>query len=439
MVWQTIVHSTTMIAIPDLYEKFLECSGVSTDTRQITPDCLFVALKGPSFNANQFAVEALAKGVRYCLVDDPAVAHQDGCLLVSDALTALQDLARHHRQTLRIPVIGLTGSNGKTTTKELIASVLSKKYALYATSGNLNNHIGVPLTVLAINEQHELAVVEMGANHQEEIALLSSICQPTHGLITNVGKAHLEGFGGIEGVRKGKGELFDYLGASGGTVFVNTSDPDLMDMYREREGFGQTVFYLENQVPELLQESPVAVYRTADGQEITTHLPGRYNFLNMAAALAIGDHFGVSPQEANHAIANYNPGNNRSQMVAKGTNTVLLDAYNANPSSMAAALLQFMKQPATRKMVILGDMYELGDESPAEHAALGQLIALGQFDTVILAGKDMKFALDYLPKAYYFPDKFSLHNWIADNPMQNTHILIKGSRGMGLESVLPFI
>jgi len=434
-----------MIAIPDLYEKFLECSGVSTDTRQITPDCLFVALKGPSFDANQFAIEALAKGARYVIVDDPAMAHQDGrCLLVADGLTALQDLARHHRQTLNIPVVGLTGSNGKTTTKELIASVLSKNYAVYATRGNFNNHIGVPLTILALNEQHELAVVEMGANHQQEIALLCSICQPTHGLITNVGKAHLEGFGGIEGVRIGKGELFDYLVTSGGTVFVNASDPDLMEMYRERKDFGQTVFYLQKdetglRLPELMQESPVVVYRTAEGREITTHLPGRYNFLNMAAALAIGVCFDVSPEEANHAIADYNPTNNRSQLVAKGTNTVLLDAYNANPSSMAAALLQFMKQPAKRKMVILGDMYELGDESPAEHAALGQLIAQGNFDVVILAGKDMKFALESLPQAYYFPDKFSLHNWIADNPMQDTHILIKGSRGMGLESVVPFI
>lgn len=429
-----------MIAIPYLYEKFLECSGVSTDTRQITPDCLFVALKGPTFNANHFAIEALAKGARYVIVDDAAVAHQDGrCLLVADGLTALQDLARHHRQTLTIPVVGLTGSNGKTTTKELIASVLGKNYVIYATRGNLNNHIGVPLTVLSLNEQHELAVVEMGANHQREIALLCSICQPTHGLITNIGKAHLEGFGGIEGVRIGKGELYDYLAKSGGTVFVNASDPVLMDMYRERTGFGKAVFYLENNQPELIQESPVAIYRTAEGHEITTHLPGRYNFLNMAAALAIGVHFDVSPEEANHAIADYNPTNNRSQLVAKGTNTVLLDAYNANPSSMAAALLQFMKQPAKRKMVILGDMYELGDESPAEHAALGQLIAQGKFDVVILAGKDMKFALESLPQAYYFPDKFSLHNWIADNPMQDTHILIKGSRGMGLESVVPFI
>ncbi len=429
-----------MIAIPDLYKKFLECTGVSTDTRSITPDCLFVALRGPSFNANSFALDALTKGARYAVVDDPTVAAQDPrCLLVADGLTALQDLARHHRQTLTIPVVGLTGSNGKTTTKELIAGVLSKKYALYATQGNLNNHIGVPLTVLSLNEQHELAVVEMGANHQQEIALLSSICQPTHGLITNVGKAHLEGFGGIEGVRIGKGELYDFLAKTGGTVFVNASDPVLMEMYHERQGFGQAVFYLENNLPELLSESPVVTYQTVDGREVTTHLPGRYNFMNMAAALAIGEHFGVETDEAHHAIADYNPTNNRSQVVTKGTNTILLDAYNANPSSMTAAIQQFMQQPAQRKLVILGDMYELGDDSPAEHEALGKLVAQGNFDVVILSGKDMKYALEHLPRAYYFPDKFSLHNWIIDHPMQNTHILIKGSRGMKLETVVPFI
>ncbi|RYC72244.1 UDP-N-acetylmuramoyl-tripeptide--D-alanyl-D-alanine ligase [Spirosoma sordidisoli] len=430
-----------MVNTEQLYHKFLECTGVSTDTRRITTGCLFVALKGGNFDGNQFAQEALTAGARYALVDDPAVAAQqpDGCLLVADALTALQDLARHHRQTLTIPVVGLTGSNGKTTTKELIAGVLSKRYITYATQGNFNNHIGVPLTVLSITDQYEMAVVEMGANHQREIALLCSICQPTHGLITNIGKAHLEGFGGIEGVRIGKGELYDYLASTGGTVFVNANDPVLTAMHQERSGFGQTVFYLEHNQPELVQESPVAVYRTDTGQTITTHLPGRYNFENMAAALAIGQHFGVSPAEAHHAVADYNPTNNRSQVVQKGSNTVLLDAYNANPSSMAAAIRQFAATPAKRKVVIVGDMYELGDESPAEHEALGQLIADAKFDLVILAGKDMKYALGALPKAYYFPDKFSLHNWLMDNPMTDTHVLIKGSRGMSLESVVPFI
>ncbi|WP_461134987.1 UDP-N-acetylmuramoyl-tripeptide--D-alanyl-D-alanine ligase [Spirosoma lituiforme] len=440
-----------MVTTEQLYHKFQECTGVSTDTRRITPDCLFVALKGDTFDGNKFAEQALASGARYAVVDDPDVASRvSGCLLVTDGLTALQDLARHHRQTFSFPVIALTGSNGKTTTKELIAAVLSKNYQVYATVGNLNNHIGVPLTLLALNEQHELAIVEMGANHQKEIELLCSIAQPTHGLITNVGKAHLEGFGGVEGVRKGKGELYDYLAQNAKTVFINSLDKTLTAMYRERlkairseTTFAEAIFYPgvdSTQEPiTLLSESPVVVYRDSMSQNVTTHLPGRYNFENMLAALAIGDYFGVSPEEANRAIADYNPTNNRSQHIVKGTNTVLLDAYNANPSSMAAAVQQFAATPARRKVVILGDMYELGPESEAEHAALGKLIAESKFDLVILAGKDMHYALGYLPKAYYFPDKFSLHNWLMDNPMTDTHILVKGSRGMSLESVVPFL
>ena len=441
-----------MITTDLLYHKFQECTGVSTDTRRITPDCLFIALKGDNFDGNQFAEQALASGARYAVVDDPAVAARDPqrCLPVTDGLTALQDLARHHRQTLTIPIIGLTGSNGKTTTKELIAAVLSKNYRVYATAGNLNNHIGVPLTLLAINVQHELAIVEMGANHQKEIALLSSIAQPTHGLITNIGKAHLEGFGGIEGVRKGKGELYDYLAQNGKTVFINSRDKTLTAMYRERlktlrseTSFAEAIFYPAVEAAaesvELIEESPVVIFRDETGRTVTTHLPGRYNFENILAALAIGDYFGVSPEDASHAVADYNPTNNRSQVIHKETNTILLDAYNANPSSMAVAIRQFAATPAKRKMVILGDMYELGSESEAEHAALGKLIAESNFNVVILAGKDMHYALGALPKAYYFPDKFSLHNWLMDNPMTNTHVLVKGSRGMSLESVVPFI
>ncbi len=441
-----------MLSTEQLYHKFQECTGVSTDTRKITPGCLFVALKGETFDGNQFAEQAIASGARYALVDDEAVTAQtqpagmpDRYLLVPDSLTALQDLARYHRQTFTFPVIGLTGSNGKTTTKELIAAVLSKNYRPYATVGNLNNHIGVPLTLLALNEQCEMAVVEMGANHQKEIELLCSIAQPTHGLITNIGKAHLEGFGGIEGVRKGKGELYDYLAQNGKTVFINSRDTTLTAMYRERlksirseTTFAEAIFYPGEPV-ELVQESPVVIYRDTTGHEVTTHLPGRYNFDNMLAALAIGQYFGVSVEEASRAVADYNPTNNRSQVITKGTNTILLDAYNANPSSMAAAIRQFAATPAERKVVILGDMYELGDESAAEHAALGKLVADAQFDLVILAGKDMKYALGALPKAYYFPDKFSLHNWVMDNPMTDTHVLIKGSRGMSLETVVQFI
>jgi UDP-N-acetylmuramoyl-tripeptide--D-alanyl-D-alanine ligase len=427
------------VSIPALYEFYKSCTGVSTDTRQISEGCLFVALKGDKFDANNFAKEALTKGAKFVVIDNPAVAEDERFLLVSDGLLALQQLAAHHRAQLNIPVVGLTGSNGKTTTKELITVVLAQKYRTYATKGNLNNHIGVPLTLLAIDESYEMAVVEMGANHQKEIALLSSICQPTHGLITNIGKAHLEGFGGIEGVKKGKGELYDFLAASGGTVFVNAANPTLVEMAKQR-GFKQQIDYLNDEnAPVLLQETPTIQYQTADKQVVDSHLSGSYNFENIAVALAIGHYFGVPMAQANAAIAAYNPTNNRSQTVQKGSNTLLLDAYNANPSSMAAAIQNFARLEAPRKMVILGDMFELGDEAAAEHLALGKLVAAGNFDVVILAGKLIKDALPALPNAYYFPDKFSLHNWLLDHPQQNTHVLIKGSRGMGLETVVPFL
>lgn len=427
------------MTISQLYDYFLACNGVSTDTRQIVEGCLFVALRGDKFDGNVYAKDALEKGAKYAIVDNSENAVDNRFLLVENSLEALQQLANYHRRQLNIPVVGLTGSNGKTTTKELISAVLSKKYRTYATKGNLNNHIGVPLTLLAIDKSYEMAVVEMGANHQKEIALLSSIAEPTHGMITNIGKAHLEGFGGIEGVRKGKGELFEWLSTSGGTVFVNGANATLQEMANERT-FSEKVLYLADATaPQLLEDAPLVVYKDSNQQTVHTHLTGRYNFENIAAALAIGTYFGVSDQDANDAVAEYNPTNNRSQIIQKGSNTVIMDAYNANPSSMAAAIENFGKLKAERKMVILGDMLELGDESPAEHLALGKLVAVQQFDVVILAGKLMQDALSALPKAYYFPDKFSLHNWVIDHPQQNTHVLIKGSRGMGLETVVPYL
>ncbi|HEV7348462.1 UDP-N-acetylmuramoyl-tripeptide--D-alanyl-D-alanine ligase [Telluribacter sp.] len=427
----------------ELYDIYLSHPVVSTDTRKITPGCLFFALKGENFDGNLFAAAALEKGAAYAVVDSTEVVQNERYLLVEDVLLALQDLARHHRRKFGFPVVGLTGSNGKTTTKELIAAVLSRKYRTYATRGNLNNHIGVPLTLLAIDPKHyEMAVVEMGANHQQEIVLLSSIAEPSHGLITNVGKAHLEGFGGIEGVKKGKGELYDFLSKKKRVVFVNTQNDVLMEMVSKRRSFREIVFYRSESTPvnpALLEDSPRVVYRGNNGQTVTSHLPGSYNFDNICAALAIGKYFGVEEADAHQAVADYQPDNNRSQVFQKGTNTILLDAYNANPSSMAAAIQNFIQLKAKRKMVLLGDMLELGDETEAEHLALGQLVAEGNFDVVILAGKLMAHALPPLPKAYYFPDKFSLHNWIMDNPQQDTHILIKGSRGMGLESVVQFI
>jgi UDP-N-acetylmuramoyl-tripeptide--D-alanyl-D-alanine ligase len=429
--------------IETLYDIYLNGGKICTDTRQIVPGCIFFALKGDKFDGNKYALEALQNGAGYAVIDDPELGANSRLLLVEDVLTALQDLARHHRKTFTFPVIGLTGSNGKTTTKELIAKVLGMKFNTYATKGNLNNHIGVPLTLLSIDkDKHEMAIVEMGANHQEEIALLSSIAQPTHGLITNVGKAHLEGFGGIQGIVKGKGELYDFLSKKKGIVFVNSQNDTLMEMVSRRRAFGEIVFYCSESSPvnpELLQESPVVIYKGNNNRRVTTHLPGHYNFDNVCAALAIGKYLGVSDEDAHEAIAAYEPDNNRSQVVKKGSNTIIMDAYNANPSSMAAAIANFDRMEAAKKMLILGDMFELGDAAAEEHLLLGQQIATGKFDIVILAGNLMQHALPALPKAYYFPDKFSLHNWVMDNPQENTHILIKGSRGMALETILPLM
>lgn len=427
------------MTIPELYDFFCTCTGVSTDTRQIAEGCLFVALRGDKFDGNVYAKDALEKGAKYAIVDNSDAAVDNRYLLVENSLEALQQLAAYHRNQLNIPVVGLTGSNGKTTTKELIAAVLSKKFRTYATKGNLNNHIGVPLTLLAMDSTYEIAVVEMGANHQKEIALLSSISQPTHGLITNVGKAHLEGFGGIEGVKIGKGELYDWLAQSGGTVFVNGINGTLVEMADQRIFAERITYLIGDEAPVLLEDSPLVVYQDAEGDRIKTYLTGKYNFENIAVALAIGQYFGVSNALANQAVAEYNPTNNRSQIIQKGTNTIIMDAYNANPSSMSAAIENFGRLKAERKMVILGDMLELGEESPEEHLLLGKLVAQQHFDVVILAGKLMQDALPALPKAYYFPDKFSLHNWIVDHPQQNTHVLIKGSRGMGLETVVPYL
>lgn len=423
-----------------LYDIYKKGHSICTDTRKITDGCIFFALKGDNFDGNRYAPDALEKGASFAVVDDESIVDGEHFLLVEDVLAALQDLARAHRKTFNFPVIALTGSNGKTTTKELIAAVLSMKYQTYATKGNLNNHIGVPLTLLAIDPaKYEMAVVEMGANHQEEIALLCSIAMPTHGLITNIGKAHLEGFGGMKGIVKGKGELLDFLSKKKGTVFVNAENEKVMEMVSKRRAFGEIIFYCSenNPVnPELVSESPVVVFKGSKGKTVTTHLPGHYNFDNICAALAVGNYFKVTDEDAYEAVAAYTPDNNRSQLVKKGTNTVMMDAYNANPSSMAAAVQNFATLNAPRKILILGDMLELGEAAAEEHLNLGKQIAGHHFDIVILAGKLMQHALPALPKAYYFPDKFSLHNWIMDNPQEETFFLIKGSRGMALESIL---
>ncbi|UBM57757.1 UDP-N-acetylmuramoyl-tripeptide--D-alanyl-D-alanine ligase [Marinilongibacter aquaticus] len=426
------------MSIEELYTLFLKSSGVCTDTRKIEKDCLFFALKGGNFNGNAFAKEALAKGALYAVIDEKEYKGAD-CLLVEDVLETLQELANYHRKQFDIPVFALTGSNGKTTNKELLKAVLSKKYKVHATQGNLNNHIGVPLTLLSMPKETEMAIVEMGANHQREIAMLCAIAEPTHGLITNIGKAHLEGFGGEAGIEKGKGELYDYLKNAQAYAFVNETDPKLMEMVKARQMI--LVVYYGKPGLQMLSASPQVVFKISEeGESVSSHLSGEYNFKNIENAVAVGQYFNVPDESIAEAISAYNPDNNRSQKVEKGSNVVYLDAYNANPSSMEAALRNFIQlETEGPKMVILGDMFELGEYSQAEHEKVGALVAQGKFDLVVLYGENMKAALEHLPLAYYFTDKFSLHNWIHDLKLENYTVLIKGSRGVALETAVKFI
>ena len=432
-----------------LYSEYLAAGGrVSTDSRQPQPGTLFFALNGPSFRGAAFASQALAAGARHAVVDDAALAatDPDRYTFAPDPLAALQTLARHHRQQFAIPVLAVTGSNGKTTTKELLTAVLARQFRVLATVGNLNNHIGVPLTLLRLRAgEHELAVVEMGANHRGEIAGYCAYAQPTHGLITNIGLAHLEGFGGPEGVALGKGELFDYLARTGGTAFVNTLDPRLPGLAAavptRRTYPGPTDDY----PAALLAADPALALRLGlSGPDVAVQLTGDYNFPNLAAAAAVGQYFGVAPDDIAAALAGYNPQNNRSQLVrtARG-NELVLDAYNANPSSMAAALRSFAHRTGVpaNKVVILGDMFELGEASTPEHLALGELLNTLDFGTVVLVGPEMARAWRCCSPdvAHHFPTKEAAAAWLATQPVISRQVLLKGSRGMGLETLVPLL
>lgn len=424
-----------------LYQAYLSASEVSTDSRRITPNALFFALKGENFNGNLYAASALEKGAKYVVIDEiPDTALPEGTFfLVEDVLKTLQALAQHHRRKLGLPIIGIGGSNGKTTTKELTRDVLSQKYNTFATPGNLNNHIGVPLSLLQISPETEIAVIELGANHEGEIAELCQIAEPNYGIITNIGKDHLEGFGSIEGVARANSELFYYLLKNEGKVFVNTLEAHLSRMASRFDApitYPQTGDFFE---AALLEGGFFVRFQTANEEIIDTQLFGSYNFSNIATALCIGQYFGVPPALANNAVAAYAPRNNRSQVIKKRSNTVLLDAYNANPSSMQLAVHNFGKLEQSPKILILGDMYELGERSEAEHRELGEVIAGYNFETVVFFGELIRAALPSNPKAYYFSDKFSLHNWLQDRQSAHSYFLIKGSRGVKLESVLDFI
>ncbi len=416
-----------------LYKYFLECDTVCTDTRNISKGSLFFALKGPNFNANAFAEEALAKGARYAVIDDINFKKDERFVLVDDSLIALQQLARHHRDQLTIPVIGLTGSNGKTTSKELINAVLSQKFKTLATKGNLNNHIGVPLTILSIDSSIEVAIIEMGANHVDEIAALCKIANPTHGFITNIGKAHIGTFGGFENIIKGKTELYEYLAKGHGAVFINSQNPILIEQTK-RFDFFKSFFYPDN--CELINADPFLKVKAQNGKEIATRLTGAYNFENIAIALTLGSYFNVDEHLANQAVAEYEPGNMRSQIMHRGTNTIILDAYNANPTSMEAAIHNLSGINAVRKIAILGDMYELGDEAEVEHRKIGQLLREKKITEAYVVGELMKAAKVENDQINYFSAKQELIEALRKNPITNATILVKASRGIGLETIV---
>ncbi|MBL7857323.1 MAG: UDP-N-acetylmuramoyl-tripeptide--D-alanyl-D-alanine ligase [Cyclobacteriaceae bacterium] len=425
--------------IEELYARFLESGKVSTDTRQIVPGSLFFALTGEKFNANAFAAEALQKGASYAIVNDPKVVADSRFILVDDVLLTLQKLARYHRSQLKIPIIGLTGSNGKTTSKELLSAVLAKKFKTYATKGNLNNHIGVPLTLLAIDHSIEIAVIEMGANHVGEIALLCSIANPTHGFITNIGKAHIGTFGGFENIIRGKSELYQHLITNDGQVFINSKDLILSNMAKR---FKSPLFYpsaSDYYHAELVHADPFVVVKAENGDTITTQIIGAYNFENIAAALCIGKYFGVDAAHAHEAIAAYTPTNMRSQVVMKGTNTIILDAYNANPSSMRAAILNLADMKADRKVLILGDMFELEEEAEKEHHAIGQLLREKDFTAAYLCGSLMQSAQREFPMAKHFFRKEDLIAELSREPIHHSTILVKASRGIGLETIVDYL
>jgi len=430
-------------ALPELYELYLRSGQkICTDTRRIEPGAIFFALKGDNFNANEFAAKAIESGCSYAVIDEEKYHTGKSTLLVNDVLSTLQQLATLHRNQLNIPVLAITGSNGKTTNKELIAAVLSRKYSTLATVGNLNNHIGVPLTLLSLKAQHEFAVIEMGANHQREIAQLCEIAQPDFGLITNIGKAHLEGFGGIEGVKKGKGELYDFLRTRNAKAFVNGDDPVLYDMAFQNDKITYGCKKLYDVIGKDCSNSETVSfkYTTRYGEKdfnklpvIKTHIFGHYNLVNCLAAACIGNYFKVEDQQIREALENYIPSMNRSQILRTDRNTLVLDAYNANPNSMKAAIENFASHPAAEKYMLLGDMFELGDFSGSEHQEIVNFIKEKKLQNVVLVGKEFfQSQANGYPK---FKTVEECRAYLSEKKISGATILIKGSRGMKMESL----
>jgi len=419
-----------------LYEIYRQHPVIATDTRKLSPDSLFFALKGQNFNGNKFAAQALDNGVAYAIIDEEDCYINSKTILVNNVLECLQKLAAYHRSKLEIPVIGITGSNGKTTTKELVQAVLSEKFNVYATHGNLNNHIGVPLSVLQINADHEIAIIEMGANHIGEINDLCQISQPDYGLITNIGKAHLEGFGNFENVIKAKTELYRNIEQRNGLVFINNNNNTLkinaQNLRQYSYGTNQnadihTTFIVANPYVKLYWENKKTI--------IESKLIGKYNFENILSAMAVGDYFKIEPEKIKHAIEEYYPKNARSEFINKTDNTIILDAYNANPTSMIAALENFNLMQSVNKVVMLGDMLELGNYKESEHEKIIEFLINSNYNKVFLVGENF-YKANSRSDYHTFKTSIGLRDYLKVHPIHNALVLIKGSRGTQMENVL---
>jgi len=433
----------------ELYNIFLQHPIICTDSRNCQSGSIFFALKGEKFDANAYALSALENGCAYAVIDEVKYAIDDRFILVENVLETLQQLATSHRKKLKIPVIGITGTNGKTTTKELITSVLKEKYNVHYTQGNLNNHIGVPLTLLQLKEHHQIAVIEMGANHSGEIKLLAEIACPDYGLITNVGKAHLEGFGSFDGVKQTKSELYEYISQNGGMIFINSDNADLMEM-STRVGFdtdnenvrayslqpGNKDCFVNGEISNCSPFLEMSCQILDERIEIKTNLIGTYNAENVMVAVAIGKYFGLRDFDIKNGLEKYIPQNNRSQLTITDKNKLIVDAYNANPTSMRAAILNFSQTASEQKTLILGDMLELGEYSNHEHQSIVDLLQQNKFKNVLLVGKNfIRTKNSYLN----FADVTELTNYLISHPITDNYILIKGSRGVKLENILPIL
>lgn len=432
--------------IDSLYSKFLASTGISTDSRDRVEGTLFFALKGESFNGNKFAAAALESGASWAVVDEPKVAVDQRYILVEDVLESLQQLALHHRRQFTIPILSLTGSNGKTTTKELIATVLSTKHKVLYSEGNFNNHIGAPLTLLRLTKEFDLAVIEIGSSAPGEIAKLVSIVEPNYGLITNIGKAHLLGFHSLDGVIKEKGELFNWVAKGGGTLFYNVDDPIIEQMVNQKEGVNRVPYGLTlsaAKIEHAPSNSPYLNLKLADSIIVKSKFVGNYNSINILAALKVGEYFGCNLADSVAAIEHYTPTNMRSQLVEGAHNRLIVDAYNANPVSMKLSLESFIKLSGNNKGVILGDMRELGEDSAIEHIALLELVEKLNFNLVFLVGLELSSAAKKSPHllnhAKLFDNVGHLVEWLKENPVAGKTILIKGSRGIELERCIDLI